>query len=538
MLRWTNFPTSRWRKIEMIEINTSPFVRPRSIAREHFPVVVIGAGINGIGVFRDLSLQGVKCLMIDQSDIGSGASSAPSRMIHGGLRYLENAEFDLVKESASERNNLLQTAPHLVHPLQTVIPLKTRTGGLFASAQRFLGANPKSQSRGAWAVSLGLHLYDLMGRKMRSVPRHSLTTASTTDKVLFGSDVRWTAHYYDAWISHPERLMHELIALAHQSNDASRVSTYTRFQGCEGNLLLLRDEIDGSSTEVSADLIINATGAWIDHIGAALNTPTSRIVGTKGSHLVIEHPKLVDALNGRMVYFEANDGRVCIVYPFLGKILAGSTDIPVDHPENAATEEAEITYILKVLTEVFPKIKISRDDIVYTYVGVRPLAQIKKAGTDPSKPGKLSRDHHVILDPPQGIRLIPVVSLIGGKWTTFRSLAEHAANLALKTLAIRRKVSTYGLSESPPNLGFDDQSIESIEKICRLTGVIKLTDLVVHRNLSALLGELTEELLDQMSHAVGRVNGWTEDHRRTELARCRQILEIKHNSRFLRSAAT
>lgn len=519
----------------MIEVKTSPFVRPQGISKEHFQVVIIGAGINGVGVYRDLCLQGVKCLLIDQRDIGSGASSAPSRMIHGGLRYLENAEFALVKESANERNNLLRTAPHLVHLLPTVIPLKSRTGGLFASALRFLGASPKGQSRGAWAVSLGLYLYDLMGRKKQSVPRHSLGLASGADKALLGSDVRWTAHFYDAWISHPERLMHELIALAHQRNEASRVSTYCRFRRCEGNVLFLRDEIDGTSSEVSADLIINATGAWIDHIGELLSTPTSRIVGTKGSHLVIEHPELVKALNGRMVYFEANDGRVCIVYPFLGKILAGSTEIPINHPEDAVTEDAEIAYILKVLAEVFPQTNISREDIVYTYVGVRPLAQVKSAGADPNKPGKLSRDHHVILDPPQGARCIPVISLVGGKWTTFRSLAEHATDLALKTLRTRRQVSTFGLTEPLPNLGFDDQGIQSIEKICRLTGVIRLSDLVIHRDLSAFLGELTEELLDQMSHAVGRVQGWTEDQRQHELMHCRQILKIKHNSRFLRS---
>ena len=118
------------------------------------PVVIVGAGINGIGVFRDLCLQGVQCLLIDKGDVGSGASSAPSRMIHGGLRYLENAEFSLVKEAAQERNNLLLTAPHLVQPLHTVIPLSSRLGGLFASVLRFFGANPPARSRGVLAVAL------------------------------------------------------------------------------------------------------------------------------------------------------------------------------------------------------------------------------------------------------------------------------------------------------------------------------------------------------------------------------------------------
>ena len=139
----------------MHEPAPSAHVRPASIHGQHFQVVIVGAGINGIGVFRDLCLQGVQCLLVDKGDVGSGASSAPSRMIHGGLRYLENAEFSLVKEAAQERNNLLLTAPHLVQPLHTVIPLSSRLGGLFSSVLRFFGANPPARSRGVWAVALG-----------------------------------------------------------------------------------------------------------------------------------------------------------------------------------------------------------------------------------------------------------------------------------------------------------------------------------------------------------------------------------------------
>lgn len=514
----------------------SAHVRPASIQGQHFQVVIVGAGINGIGVFRDLCLQGVQCLLIDKGDVGSGASSAPSRMIHGGLRYLENAEFSLVKESAQERNNLLLTAPHLVQPLHTVIPLSSRLGGLFGSALRFFGANPPARSRGVLAVALGLKLYELMGRKDRSLPGHCVASISQEDKALLSDDVRWTAHFYDAWINHPERLMHELIADGHRAHNRSVVSNHCELLAFSENRLTLRDTVLDTEVGVTADLVVNATGAWLEQLSGLFGAPKGRLVGTKGSHLVLDHPALLTALKGRMVYFEAKDGRVCIVYPFMGRVLAGSTDIPVVNPDKVQTDVSEIEYLLKVLHEVFPRLNFSKDQIVYTFVGVRPLATIQSGNGVSGKPGKISRDHHVIVDSPQAPRTIPVVNLVGGKWTTFRALAEEATDAVLKLIRKQRSVSTVGLPIPSVDLGFDGADIQSLRRLCRLTGVVRLSDLVLHRSLAAFLGHLDHATLETMTQAASEELGWSIDRRHLEVSRCRSILVNKHNMRQLAEA--
>ncbi|WP_224067608.1 FAD-dependent oxidoreductase [Vibrio penaeicida] len=170
---------------------------------EHFDAIVIGGGINGIATYRDLSLQGLNVLLIEKDDFCSKASAAPSRMIHGGLRYLENAEFDLVKESLNERNRLLKSAPHLVHPLQTHIPLTSWLKGIVPASLRFLGMEPKTSERGAFIVKLGLGLYDFFTRHDQVMPSHQMYGQKHTNKRWphFDQKVCCSAAYYDAWIS-------------------------------------------------------------------------------------------------------------------------------------------------------------------------------------------------------------------------------------------------------------------------------------------------------------------------------------------------
>ena len=181
-----------------------------------FDVIVIGGGINGLGVYRELALQGLRVLLVERNDFCSGCSAAPSRMIHGGLRYLENGEFDLVRESLAERDALLRNAPHMVRPLPTTIPITSLFSGLFNAATSFFGGSGKPSNRGALPIKAGLSLYDLVTRKRRILPKHKFRSARSTwrhwpnltRKLLF------SATYYDAWISHPERLGLELIPVS------------------------------------------------------------------------------------------------------------------------------------------------------------------------------------------------------------------------------------------------------------------------------------------------------------------------------------
>ncbi|HEY9273457.1 glycerol-3-phosphate dehydrogenase/oxidase [Achromobacter sp.] len=555
---------------------TPPFARPASLAGRHFSTVIVGAGINGAGVFRDLSLQGVDCLIVDKDDIAAGASSAPSRMIHGGLRYLESGAFSLVAEATRERNLLLRNAAHLVHPLETVVPLSSRFGGLWGSMLRFAGLSASPGARGLCVVGLGLRLYDRLGRSQRVMPEHRIERVPAADGALFGADVRWTATYYDAWIRHPEWLVLELIDDAHRGHPTSVASNYCSVTACQGRAITLRDALTGESVQVTADTVVNATGAWLDRAAGALQGAGSRVMGTKGSHLILDHPALRSALQGRMAYFEASDGRVCIVYPFLDRVLVGSTDIPVDDPDLAATEPAEIDYLLGVLREVFPRLDFSRNDVVYTYVGVRPLAQ-----SDADKPGQISRDHAVVIDPPNARREVPMVCLVGGKWTTFRSLAQLATDAVLQQLGRARRQSTeqvaigggagmpadasgrqrfldsiqaataldrgrvtelfmrygsragavaadFAAAGDKPLRHAPDHSAAEIRYLCRETAVQHLTDLVIRRTLLAIRGHVTPALLAELADIAAAELGWSAERRQTELRACTATLRDRH----------
>jgi len=545
---------------------SSAHVRPAALAGRHFSTVIVGAGINGVGVFRDLSLQGIDCLIVDKGDFAAGASSAPSRMIHGGLRYLESGAFSLVAEATRERNLLLRNAPHLVRPLETVVPLSTHFGGLLSSMLRFVGISMSPSTRGLFVVALGLRLYDLLGRRQSAMPRHRIARVPAT--------------YFDAWISHPEWLILELVADACRDQPQSVAANYCKVTALQGKTLTLRDEVTGEIVQVTADTVVNATGAWLDRSAAALGGAGERIMGTKGSHLVLDHPALRQQLDGRMAYFESSDGRVCIVYPFLDRVLVGSTDIPVDDPDKVVTEPAEIDYLLDVLRELFPQLAFGRDEVVYTFVGVRPLAR-----ADADRPDKISRDHSVAIDPPNATRKVPLVCLVGGKWTTFRSLSEQATNEVLRLLGKPRTRSTEGLpigggsqfpTDKPAMDAFIDHMVQSfgvsrpraedlvsrygskaaelaarfsaegdvplrhapgysfaeIAHLCRESGVMHLSDLLIRRTLLAIRGQVTDALLAELAELAGQALGWDAARRRQELQSCASTLRDRHSVRL------
>jgi glycerol-3-phosphate dehydrogenase len=407
-----------------------------------FDVVVIGGGINGIGVFRELALQGLRALLVERDDFCSGCSAAPSRMIHGGLRYLENGEFDLVRESLRERDALLVNAPHMVRPLPTTIPIRSMFSGLLNGAAGFLGLASRPASRGALPIKLGLMLYDWTTRQRRLLPRHRFHGARETLRRWpeLSPDLRFSATYYDAWISYPERLGIELVLDTKRLAPDSVALNYAELSRAGGGFVV-KDGPTGELFHVEARAIVNATGAWLDEALAGLSArgPGAEdfVSGTKGSHLVLDCPRLHSALGGHMLFFENEDGRVCIVFPYLGRVLAGSTDIRVKAPARVRCEPEERDYILAAVRRVFPKIPLSAEDVVFSYSGIRPLPR-----SDLEFTGRISRDHFVHrLDEP-----IPQFCMVGGKWTTFRAFAEQTADAVLAELGRPRRESTLSLA--------------------------------------------------------------------------------------------
>lgn len=407
-----------------------------------FDVIVVGGGINGIGVYRELALQGLRVLLVERNDFCSGCSAAPSRMIHGGLRYLENGEFDLVWESLRERDALLLNAPHMVRALPTTIPINSLFSGLLNGAAGFFGMTSRPASRGALPIKIGLMLYDWTTRHRRLLPKHRFRGARETLKhwPALSPRLRFSATYYDAWISYPERLGLELVL------DTSRLAptcVALNHAGISqsGDGFRVTDGPSGEVLQVIARAVVNATGAWLDESLASLSDRGEGaerfISGTKGSHLILDCAPLYEALGGHMIFFEREDGRVCIIFPYLGKVLAGSTDIRVEKADRVRCEPEEKDYILGAVREVFPTVPLSSDNVVYSYSGIRPLAK-----SDHEFTGRISRGHFIHrID-----GAVPQFCMVGGKWTTFRAFAEQAADVVLDELGRARVRDTIGLA--------------------------------------------------------------------------------------------
>src|SRR6266542_207465 len=215
-------------------------------------VLIVGAGVNGIGTFRDLALNGLDLLLIDRSDFCSGASSASSHMAHGGIRYLENGEFRLVREAVQERNRLLQNAPHIVRPLPTTIPIFKRFSGLLNAPLKFFGMLDKPSERGSLVIKLGLMMYDAYTGRQRTVPNHQFLSRnqSLARWKQLNPEIVNTAVYYDGAILQPERLAIELILDAESENSNARALNYVSMVGGSEDAILLRDELTDETYDV------------------------------------------------------------------------------------------------------------------------------------------------------------------------------------------------------------------------------------------------------------------------------------------------
>jgi glycerol-3-phosphate dehydrogenase len=548
-------------------------------AHPEVSVLIAGAGINGIGTFRDLAHNGVDVLLIDRGDFCSGASAASSHMAHGGVRYLENGEFRLVREAVQERNRLIRNAPHLVKPLPTTIPIFRTFSGLLNAPLKFLGLLDKPSERGAIVIKVGLLLYDAYTGAKRVVPRHRFMdrreSLNRWDRL--NPAVIYTATYFDGAILQPERLGLELILDAEAQAATAKAINYVSLIHANGSTVTLRDELTATTYEVKPKLLINATGPWIDRTNEAAGRPTKFIGGTKGSHLVLDHKELRKAIGHHEFFFENQDGRIVLIFPLYDRVLIGTSDIPVEDADTARCTEDEVDYFLDLTRRVFPSIKVTRGHIVFRFSGVRPLAASKSKTT-----GQITRDHEIeILQAGDEHGSMPIHSLVGGKWTSFRAFAEQATDRALGFLGRTRVAGTGDLAigggrRYPDNAegrerwiagvagthGLSAQRAEELferygtradmvaeflaagkdtplanvpgysrREIGFLTSrekVIHLDDLLLRRSMLAMLGHVSRAGLAEISNAASEALGWDRERNAAELQRCLAILEDQH----------
>ncbi|MFC0201506.1 glycerol-3-phosphate dehydrogenase/oxidase [Paracoccus rhizosphaerae] len=543
-------------------------------------VLILGAGINGSGLFRDLCEQGVNCVIVDKGDFGGGTSAAPSRLIHGGIKYLETGELRLVAQSTLERNLLLRNAPHLVKPLPTVIPIFSWLKGVGAALRTLAGSTTAPRSRGALLMKTGLAMYDFYGRRHRVMPRHQIWSRARALREIppLTPRIKAAGQYYDATVTLPERLVWELVADGLRANPAARALNHTGISGTDGQIVRL----DGPQGPASLrpKIVINAAGPWIDRVNAALGAPSKLIGGTKGSHILMDHPDLLAALKGRMIYFEADDGRICLVFDYLGRALVGSTDTRADDPDSVACDDPEIDYFLSALRGLLPGLQFDRSQIVYAYAGIRPLP-----ASNAANPGLISRDHSAPIAEPEGDRRWPVISLVGGKWTTFRGFAEEVADVVLSRLGRARKVDTttapigggrdypadtdawaveqarrsgalparakallarYGSTAAPilaaegasPRMLRDaDYSHQELDWLIRHEQVATLADLVMRRTGLAVTGRLSRRDLDTIASLCATALNWDDARRLAELEQTQAVLLTRHRLRMDQAAS-
>jgi glycerol-3-phosphate dehydrogenase len=392
-----------------------------------FDIVVIGAGINGAGIARDAAMRGLKVLLLDKGDVGGGTTGWSTRLVHGGLRYLEHGELGLVRESLRERERLLAIAPHLVKPLPMLIPIYERN------------------ERGKLTIRAGMLAYDLLSFD-KSLSRHKmLSPAETLERApgLSPEGLRGAALYYDAQVEYPERLTLENALSAREHG--AKVLTYARVERLETQAGRVRaveyTDLSGTTTRAQAELFINVAGPWVDEVLSETDGATfPRLIGgTKGSHIVTRR---FDGAPLDALYVEAEeDGRPFFIIPWNDLYLIGTTDIRFEGElDSVKADEAEIDYLLRETNRVIPGSGLTRRSVLYTYSGVRPLPFRE----DETRNAGITRRHFVHDHAP---RLENLLSIIGGKITTYRNLSEQTVNLVFKKL--RRQIPPSRTAHEP-----------------------------------------------------------------------------------------
>lgn len=378
-----------------------------SLAGRTFEVLVIGGGINGVAIAQECAHGGKRVALLEQNDFASGTTSRSTRMIHGGLRYLERGEISLVRESLRERDRLLRRHPHLVRPMQFLLAI---------------GNNHRPITRSALAIRTGLWLYHHFTDRWAGVPPSDSSIAEAFERQLDGGQSWVVYEYEDAQCEFPERLVAEWLEEA--VAEGTTACNYTEVleilrRNEEVAGARVRDLVSGDEYEVYARQIVNASGPWADFVLSASGLDSQKLVGgVRGSHIVL--PQFAGA-PGAAVYTEALDGRPFFVVPWNHQVLVGTTEVADSgDPGKAEPAAGEIDYLLTSFLRLFPQSGLISADIRYALAGVRPL---------PYQPGKKSSAvtrKHIIHDH-RDDGAAGLLSIIGGKLTTAMSLAREVA---------------------------------------------------------------------------------------------------------------
>lgn len=469
--------------------------------RVSFDLIVIGGGANGCAISWDAALRGLRVLLLEKEDFGWATSAWNSRLIHGGLKYLEKYDVRLVRESLREREWMLQAAPHLVKPLRFVLPFYSRN------------SHPKLMLR------TGLVAYDALSYD-KSTPNHRVHDPRETLKLVPGLDsdgLQGSATYYDGQVPYAERLVVETAVAAAAAGavvlNHARVERLLANEGAASGVEFT-DTLTGERYTAKGRAVVNAAGPWVDQVllGTGDMSRQPMMGGTKGTHLIVD--PFPGAPTDSAMYYEAlTDGRPMMIIPWLGRYIIGATDVRFEGDlDRASLDAEELRYILHETNRVIPKANLTPADVLWSYTGVRPLPYQASGPT-----GDITRRHvvHHHADDNKGA-VRGLFSVIGGKLTTFRALAEHVTDDVLHYLPapLRKRSATTRRSRLPGAQTLDwGQFVEDFNKSTTLP------DAVAQRLLSVYGTRAAEvQALAQVDPALAKPIEGTEGLLAAEIA--------------------
>lgn len=386
------------------------------LSTSQFDILVIGGGITGAGIALDAATRGMKVALIEKNDFAEGTSSRSTKLIHGGLRYLKQLEFGIVKETGQERTILHRNAPHIVYPEKMLLPII------------------KGGSLGRYSTSLGLYVYDYLAGVPRKERRFMLNKSKTmNEEPLLKEEILLGGGMYIEYRSDDARLVIEVLKTAHEKGAVS--INYVNaddliYENGKVKGAKVTDARNNKSFEIKAQKVINAAGPWVDELRQSDNSlKGKRLHLTKGIHIVV--PK--ERLNIKQaVYFDVpTDGRMVFAIPRQDVVYIGTTDTNYsDSKDFCFANTADVDYVLKAANYIFPTAKLTKEDVTSTWAGLRPLIH-----EDGKSPSDLSRKDEIFISE-SGL-----ISMAGGKLTGFRKMAERAVDVALKQLMMEKGLS-------------------------------------------------------------------------------------------------
>lgn len=391
--------------------------RLSELGDRRFDLLVIGGGITGAGIARDAARRGLSVALVEREDFASGTSSRSSRLIHGGVRYLEHGYLHLVFEASRERRRLLELAPHLVRPLQFTWPV-------------YRGARVPR-----WQLGAALTLYDALAL-FRNVGRHRRLGRDgvlAAEPALATEGLTGGAAYWDAATDDARLTLANVLDAAHASATVLNhaVVEALTFPSAHGPAdgAIVQDLIGGTSVRVQARVVLNATGPWTDEVAAMEETTRGPAVrGTKGVHIAVPSARVGN--RAAVTMLSPDDGRVMFTLPSGTHTIIGTTDTPTrEHPHEVRATRADVRYLLNACNRFFPAAELTEDDVIAAWAGIRPLVATAKDGP----PASASREH-AIRTSPRG-----VIQVTGGKLTTYREMAEQCVDVVMRHLGTRAR---------------------------------------------------------------------------------------------------